>query len=78
MFKPDPLRAPRNRYHQLLNKGHRFALVESSTGKITMSARRADTLKPFYHWRPDLTLVDVQEQLNALPLPDADSRITPT
>lgn len=77
MFKPDPIRAQREQYNRLLNKGHRHALIEISTGKVTMSARRADALKPFYYWRPDLKLLDVQEALNALPLPDADSRIKP-
>lgn len=58
--------AERMPYHKILNKGHKFALIETDTNKVITTARRAESLKPFTHFRPDLEIIDVNAKLDAL------------
>lgn len=76
-YRVDPRRRARAPFEHCLTKGHLFALVRSSTGKIERSARRAETLKVFYAFRSDLVLVDVRQRLAELPEP-VPAAYTPT
>lgn len=63
MFTKDPALKRREKWHNLLNKGHKFALMNEK-GRIIESAREAKMLNLTLRFRPELSLVDVEKELS--------------
>lgn len=65
MFKVSPNLKKRERWHRLLNKGHRFALLDTNN-KIIDSAREERALRLKLAFYRDLTLIDIAKHLDSL------------
>lgn len=65
-YRLDPRRRARQKIHEALNLGHRFALV-TAAGQIVEAKREKRGLEFTHRFRPDLVLMDLNEMLtNAL------------
>lgn len=63
MFQKSPAIKKRERWHNLLNKGHKFALIDNKT-KVIDSARDKRALALTQRFRPELTLIDIADYLD--------------
>lgn len=52
--------------HKILNKGHKYALIERESKRVITTARRAENLKVLAQFRGDLEIIDVNAQLDTL------------
>lgn len=63
MFTKSPALKKRERWHNLLNKGHKFALIDDKT-KVIDSAREKRALELTARFRPDLLMIDIADYLD--------------
>lgn len=66
MYKIDPARRRREKIHNALNQGHRFALCDKKSGKIIEASREKRQLEFTMRFRSDLVFVDLNEELAKL------------
>lgn len=69
MYKLDPVREARKKYHGMLNKGHKFCLVSKANRDVVMAARDPKILEKFMTFRSDLEMHEIERLLDALPQP---------
>ncbi|EHT8816945.1 hypothetical protein KYT24_004395 [Salmonella enterica] len=63
--KPQQTRQTRQKWHDVLNGGRRYCLLDAN-GQIVTKARQRSSLENLIRNRKDLTIVDAEEQLNEL------------
>ncbi|ECH9374566.1 hypothetical protein ZL54_22485 [Salmonella enterica subsp. enterica] len=64
-YRISPAKRRQKALHDLLNKGHRFAVMEGV--KVICSARWKHEIERQAHWIPGRKVVEIAAELEALP-----------
>ncbi|HDS4345639.1 TPA: hypothetical protein QH074_004328 [Enterobacter hormaechei subsp. steigerwaltii] len=62
-YRTTPAQRDAEKWHKLLNNGHRLALVDS-TGRVILAARYAWQLEQQHRRRPDLKQINIADQID--------------